>query len=174
MVAALMAATLSGSTASVANAAYVLPTTHENNTIVVSDKIVYENQTESDVSILSTSIPSKNNCIDLSIDSSVLGFQISSLRYGNLFTNYCFTGVSSVKVKVGTITVNKNGSSTSSKNLTVHLHEIGSNLDVTYSVSTSGGAFYYLNLDSTKKYYLEFSKVNDGQLYSFSGSVVKK
>lgn len=127
----------------------------------------------SDISTRSTSIPSKDTYVDLSVKESVLGFQVKSLTYGNLFTNSCFTGVTSVKVVVGPITIDDNGSTGTDKDITVSLRKHGSSINVGNSVPVSGQTIYFNNLDPSAKYYFEFSKYNDGKIYSFSGSITK-
>lgn len=117
----------------------------------------------------STKVPS--SYIDLSY-GTILAFDVTELTYGNLFTNYGFTGVSAVEVNVDSITVDKNGSADTIKDLTITLHKKGSTSDLaSEDVGTSGGTVYFSNLSTTTKYYLEFSKTNDGQYFSFDGSI---
>lgn len=65
-----------------------------------------------------------------------------------------------------------NGSSWDVQPLIIHLHKKGSSIDVTNSV-TSYDTIYFNNLDPNAKYYLQFSKRNDGQIFSFSGSIIE-
>lgn len=120
-------------------------------------------------SIRSTSVPS--TYIDLSYGTE-LAFNVTSLTYGNLFTNYGFKNVTAVQVDVSAISVDMNGSSDSVENLTIILHKKGSTADLaTIDVSTSGGTVYFYNLTTSTNYYLEFAKRNDGQIFSFSGKI---
>lgn len=115
------------------------------------------------------------NCINLNQNGSSLSFQVDSLRNGGLYTNSTFTGVSSVKISVGYITVDRNGSRSPIEDLKIQTRLVGSDgFEVNQYVSSpSGGTLYIYGLDKTKKYFLAFSKTNDGQIFSFSGNIVK-
>lgn len=130
----------------------------------------------SNVCYASTKEPNKNtNCINLSQSGSSLSFQVDSLRNGGLYTNSTFTGVTSVKITIGYITVDKNGSASSIEDLKVQTRLVGSDgFEVNQYVSSpSGGTLYIYGLDKSQKYFLAFSKTNDGQIFSFSGNVKK-
>lgn len=121
------------------------------------------------ISPMSTSVPS--TYIDLSYGTQ-LAFDVTSLTYGNLYTNYGFTNVTAVQVDVGKISVDKNGSADTIGDLTITLHKKGSNDDLaSINVSISGGTVYFYNLNKSTNYYLEFEKRNDNQIFKFSGKV---
>lgn len=102
----------------------------------------------------------------------ILAFDVTSLTYGNLFTNYGFMNVTAVQVDVSTISVDRNGSSDTIEDLTIILHKKGSTAGLaSIDVSTSGGTVYFYNLTASTNYYLEFAKRNDGQIFSFNGII---
>lgn len=137
------------------------------NAVAANDNSTIE--TEYGPSPRSTSVPS--TYIDLSY-GTVLAFDVTSLTYGNLFTNYSFKNVTAVQVDVSSISVNMNGSSDTVEDLIIILHKKGSTADLaSINVGTSGGTVYFYNLTASTNYYLEFAKRNDGQIFSFNGSI---
>lgn len=154
-------------------ACLLLPTTntfaasmHNSITASYTDSVsTYENIDER-----STSIPSSSSSVDLSYGTN-LAFKVSSLRYGNLFTNNRFTGVNSIKVNISSITVDKNASSLPSGDLMVTIFKDNHTKVKSQSISIKGGTLSFSGLSKTTKYYIEFSKNNDGQYYSFDGSI---
>lgn len=138
------------------------------NAVAANDNITIENEYEGP-SLQSTKVPS--TYIDLSY-GTVLAFNVEKLTYGNLYTNYGFTNVTAIQVDVNPISVDKNGSNDTVEDLTITLHKKGSSADLaSIKVSTSGGTVYFYNLNSSTKYYLEFSKRNDGQIFKFDGTI---
>lgn len=97
-------------------------------------------------------------------------FDVTSMTV-RVYTNSFFKGSEKVKVKVNAISVDKNGMQNTSKGITVHLRKKGASTDVTYSVPLDGASFYFTNLDTSALYYLEFTKQNDSQIYSFDGTI---
>lgn len=122
-----------------------------------------------DVSISSTDIP-RSSSVDLSYGTT-LAFNVTKLSYGNLFTNDCFTGVTSIKVNVSSISVDKNNSSSPTRSLKVTLYKRRYNKIESKTIDTNGGDLYFDGLKKGSNYYLEFSKTNDGQIFSFDGSI---
>jgi hypothetical protein len=91
----------------------------------------------------------------------------------NVYTNTQFSGVTTMTVPVKII-VDKNGMRNESKGITVHLRRSdNSSIDVTSSISVSGGTAKFKNLDAKKKYYIQFTKQNDSQIYKISGKITK-
>lgn len=97
-------------------------------------------------------------------------FDVISMKI-KIYTNTFFKGAKKVKIKVNSISVNKNGMRNESKGITVHLMKKGASTDVKYNVPLSGASFYYTNLDPDALYYLKFTKQDDTQIYSFDGSI---
>lgn len=119
-----------------------------------------------------TSIPNEKTAVDLST-GSILAFDVKSLRYGNLFMNNRFTGVNSIKVNISNITVEKNGSALPVDKLivTVYKGALFQDKVAEKKISTAGGSLTFTGLSKNTKYYIEFSKTNDGQYFSFDGTV---
>lgn len=139
---------------------------NNNITVPYTDSVsTYENTKER-----SKKIPSSSSSVNLSYGTK-LAFRVDSLRYGNLFTNNRFTGVNSIKVKISSITVDKNGSAFASGNLKVTLYKNNYTKVSSKSISIKGGTLTFNGLSKNTKYYLEFSKNNDGQYYKFNGSI---
>ena len=90
-----------------------------------------------------------------------------------VYTNSLFSGVTTMEVKVGSINVDKNGMINESKGISVHLMKSGSTLDLPVSISLNGGTAYFSNLDPDAKYYIRFTKLDDTQIYTFTGTITK-
>lgn len=117
----------------------------------------------------------KSNCINLSQSGASMSFQVDSLKNGGLYTNCTFTGAKNVKISIGEITVDMNGSESPVEDLKIQTRLVASDgFEVNQYLSAPvGGVLYIYGLDKSKKYFLAFSKTNDGQIYSFSGDVKK-
>ena len=129
--------------------------------------VIYEELAEQAVMPYGAKPPTGTSCIDIVNNN----YNFSAKMTVRLYTNSFFKGSSKVKVKVGSVSVDKNGMQNQSKGITVYLRKKGASIDVKYSVPLSGTSFYFTNLDPSAMYYLEFGKQNDTQIYTFTGTI---
>lgn len=90
----------------------------------------------------------------------------------NIYTNSLFSGSSTMTVKVGSITVIKNGMNNESKGINVYVYDSSGKEVGKKAVGLSGGTVKF-SLNSSTKYYVRFVKQDDTQTYKFSGTISK-
>lgn len=153
----------------------ILASAQETTEINANGNIVMANESNtytdymSEFSIFGAKPPTGTSFVDLS--NNTYNFNVEEFTV-DIFTNTFFSGVTKAKVTVNRISVNKNGMQNESQGITVHLRrKDDSSVDVPYDIPLTGGSFNYINLDSSAKYYLEFTKLNDTQIYSFTGTI---
>lgn len=113
--------------------------------------------------------PSGSSFVDL--NNTDYNYKVDSLKV-NVYTNSLFKGSNTINVKVGNISIDKNGMENESLPIKVYLYKKGSNKHVdSEKVGIKGGNVKFTGLDKNTYYYIGFSKANDTQIYSFSGTI---
>lgn len=137
----------------------------------VSETTIYEDLYET---ITRGTKPPSGTALNLSKNNYVAS--ITSLRYGNLFTNFLFSGTTTMSVSIDSISVDRNGFAGELKGVTVTVYKPAFGADkvvASKKIPLNGGSVSFSGLDKSTKYYIEFSKQNDGAYYSFDATIEK-
>lgn len=129
---------------------------------------MYENLRENPL-IRGKKPPSGTSCLNLA--DNIYKYSVDFI-YNN-YTNSLFNGTTTMKVKVGSITINKNGMRNESKGINVYVYDSKDKQIAKKSIGLDGGTAEFTGLSKSTKYYVRFVKTDDTQGYKFSGTITK-
>lgn len=141
---------------------------YTNAETINSKVVISENLEESSYLLRGDKPPTGTSYVNLSKSDYI--YQIDEMKV-KVFTNSLFSGVTGIDVYVGSISIDKNGMANESEGITVSLYD-GKKLVSSKSVGVGGRkTVSFTGLKASTKYHIAFSKLNDTQIYVFSGTI---